>query len=598
MSYKSDCDHEEIALKSFFLGPQSENASWIHELVLHIFRRWYAWRKELYPEDGTAITQDNKLSDLFTERKHTFRNEVNTLLERFEDEVPSFSPRYIGHMLTEISLPALLGHIITLLHNPNNISGEVSNIGLAIEKEAVGALIEMLGYNPEKAYGHFTSGGTVANIEGAMRARSRLYKWVAVAAAAKEKGLFKGDVIEASQLGWDRYYELCDSITESDFIPFHLLESNPFIASRELSRVFETEWLGSVMLVPSNKHYSWVKAAQVLGLGQEAFWAVSTDHEGRMCTEDLKNKLLKTRKELRPVMMVVSVAGTTELGEFDPVDKIQDIINECCNNTWHHVDAAYGGFFATLMHETDGEVIKPVLEKPVRDALLAIKKATSVTIDPHKLGYVPYASGTFICADKRDYWHTKIKAPYIAFDDDTRFEPGPQTLEGSRSAAGAVSTWLTSRVIGLNREGYGRIIERSVHSTDKLAHMLVHSDDSIRVNPAGDSNIITFCVAENGEAISETNRRSMAIYNAFSPGRKAAFVVSKTALAMADYKALLNSFTESWSAIWDADELILIRLVLMNPFFDTVETNISYPQTFVEELTKVLQEYRGEIATA
>ena len=114
----------------------------------------------------------------FLRSVETFRNEVQEILHRFQSEVPNYSPRYIGHMTTEISLPALVGHMLTLLYNPNNISEEVSRVGLQVEKNAIGALLAMVGYDQSKATGHFTSGGTVANIEGALRARARMRNWI------------------------------------------------------------------------------------------------------------------------------------------------------------------------------------------------------------------------------------------------------------------------------------------------------------------------------------------------------------------------------------------------------------------------------------
>lgn len=587
------CKPEDIALKSFFLGPQSENAPWLHETILHVFRRWYTWRKELRPEDGKAITEGNQLEDLFTERKDIFRQKVDDLLSRFEKEVPSFSPRYIGHMVTEASLPALIGHIVTLLHNPNNISGEASRVGLAIEKEALDLLLNMVGYDLNNGFGHFTSGGTVANFEGAIRARSRMNRWIAAGTAARARGIYSGSLTEAALMGWKVYEQLCEALSEDELIPYHFLKSNPFDVALRIKEVFGVEWKGPVMLVPSNKHYSWVKAAAFLGYGEEAFWSVPTDRDGRLCVESLVELIRKAEKHNRPVMMVVSVAGTTELGEFDPVDVVQDVLDGMKSNKnyhlWHHVDAAYGGFFCTLKNYSS-DLEEPILPHRVLKALRAISRTNSVTIDPHKLGYVPYASGTFLCADRREYFHSTIKAPYIAFQNSLNYEPGPQTLEGSRSAAGAVSTWLTANVIGMDENGYGRILERSVKSAEKLGHLLVHADSRIRVNPAGESNIITFCVAEDGEPLSITNERSLRIYESFSPQGNHDFVVSKTSLSWADYGKLLSHYTKRWRAEKDTEELTLIRLVLMNPFFDTKETNISYPEEFVKKLRIVIEE--------
>lgn len=602
-----DCKPEEIALKSFFMGPSAENASWVEELIVYIFREWTSWRKSMYKEDGSAITATDQQSPMFQEHISLFRHEIDELLQRFNTEVPSFSPRYIGHMLTESSLPALLGHILTLLYNPNNISGEVSRVGLEIEKNAIGALLSMMGFNTDRGCGHFTSGGTVANIEGALRARARTYRWIAVGAAARKQGLYAGSLFESAHMGWEKHDELQTNLASTDgpastgtsgnpgnnhaesvIEEYHMLSSNPFEVADKLKSLFDEPYHGPVMLVPGNKHYSWNKAAEVLGLGKEAFWEAETDEAGRMDTVRLARLIDRARDLSRPIMLVASVAGTTELGEVDPIDTIQEILDtrriESGIDIWHHVDAAYGGFFCTLMHDKTDHV----LEYSVMQALRSICRANSATIDPHKLGFVPYASGAFLCRDRREYVHSMIDAPYIDFKSGG--DAGLNTLEGSRSAAGAVSTWLTSRVIGFDRLGYGRILERTVFAAREVAHGLMNAHPLIRVNQAGDTNIVTFCVAHPGERITETNRRAFEIFKRYTAGGDERYFVSKTTLGLGSNRRLLEPFAAGWQALWDADELVLIRLVLLNPLLGTKETNISYIEEFIQGLAEMVDE--------
>ena len=51
----------------------------------------------------------------------------------------------------------------SILYNPNNCSYEASPISSVLELEVGLDLAKMLGYDPDKAWGHITSGGTVAN---------------------------------------------------------------------------------------------------------------------------------------------------------------------------------------------------------------------------------------------------------------------------------------------------------------------------------------------------------------------------------------------------------------------------------------------------
>ncbi len=580
------CHPDEVALKSFFLGPQAENGPWIQEIMNELFEAWFEWRRSLYPEDGPAISQGDLNTPEFIERRAHIKEQVMSVMERLQSELPSFSPRYIGHMITEVSMPALLGHIITLLYNPNNISGESSRVGILIEDEAIRDLLGMMGYDTKFGSGHFTSGGTVANLEGALRARDRFARWLAAGAINRKYGDKSMNMFDTCLMGWDEFdrirfeYEL----TEDELRDFHILRGNPVNVYRNLNKVFDMDYAGPVVLVPQNKHYSWNKAVDIMGLGEEAFVGIETDEHGRMCVDALRDTIENCYKRQRPPLMVVSVAGTTELGEMDPIHDIQAVLDEYKEkrgwHIWHHVDAAYGGFLCSIDTKNS-----EAISENMANALDAISRSNSVTIDPHKLGYVPYASGAFLCNSKREYYYRKSIAPYINFSGTQ--ERGPQTIEGSRSAAGAISTLLTSRTIGLGANGYGRILERTIQSRIKLEKMMKEAHPEIRIFPHAETNIITFIVAKDNEALGKSNERTLQVYDAFSPDENHDFFVSKTTLKRPAYNRLIDAFTEDWSAVHDTEELVLIRITLMNPFFDTKD-NLDYPAEFVKKLRQNL----------
>lgn len=86
--------------------------------------------------------------------------------------IPFWSPRYQAHMIPDPSMPAMLGYLMAMIHNPNNLALEGSPLGTVVETEVGEQLCEMFGFNiyPENTaeptgWGHITSGGTVANLE-------------------------------------------------------------------------------------------------------------------------------------------------------------------------------------------------------------------------------------------------------------------------------------------------------------------------------------------------------------------------------------------------------------------------------------------------
>jgi glutamate/tyrosine decarboxylase-like PLP-dependent enzyme len=285
----------------------------------------------------------------------------------------------------------------------------------------------MIGYpdgtDAEASIGHFTSGGTVANFEAALRARNRLSSWLAAGAADPDSKL---TLFEASHQGWGRFRTASDRQGDRVRV-FDLGATNPWEAGRLISERYRVDFRGPVLLVPENKHYSWKKSVSLLGLGEESFWPVALDAEGRLSVTALESRLAEAERTQRPVLMVVSVAGTTELGVLDPVDRVQDLLDGLARergiHIWHHVDAAYGGFLCSMQTDDSG-----LLGPTQRRALSAIRRANSVTLDPHKLGYVPYACGAYIGKELQDWITRTFDGPYLQFD--AARDKGQHTLEG------------------------------------------------------------------------------------------------------------------------------------------------------------------------
>jgi hypothetical protein len=74
-------------------------------------------------------------------------------------------------MLSEQTLPSVLGLFAGTLYNPNNVTDEAAPITVSLEIEVGQMVATMLGYNPKRCWAHLTSGGTIANIEALWVAR-------------------------------------------------------------------------------------------------------------------------------------------------------------------------------------------------------------------------------------------------------------------------------------------------------------------------------------------------------------------------------------------------------------------------------------------
>lgn len=550
MPKRPECDPHDIALKSFFLGPQAENGSWVSGFTLELLDGWFQWRKSLFPHDGFAISHDNQLTTEFTDQRERFQNAVRDILSRYEKEIPKFSPRYLGHMVSEISLPAFFGHLITLFHNPNNVSREASIVGAEIESEAIRILLELVGYSSSQGFGHFTSGGTVANFESLLRAQIRLKRWARI-------GHSGDSPFKRAHQGWESYH----SHQKNGAKDQRFLMSEP------------------VVLIPENKHYSWKKGVNLIGLPESSYWPIGVDSQGRLSVTHLNELIQKARTQEQPILMVVSVAGTTELGTIDPIHRIQDTLDHFAEHDglhiWHHIDGAYGAYFNALGPKLGPETIGA----ENWNAISSISRANSITLDPHKLGYVPYACGAFLTANLDDYCVPPPDVPYVQFRDS--LDRGQHTLEGSRSAAGATATWLTHHCMGLNPEGYGRLLSRTIKMKQALAQTLAKSVPSIRIAPGGDTNILCFHVADDGQRTSQSNKRVLDFCNKMAENTHRPIFVGHTTLGP-QYRELIAAMTKEWNAVLDTSDLNLVRVVMLNPFFDSKEMKVDFFEEFLD----------------
>ncbi|NVJ97512.1 MAG: decarboxylase [Alphaproteobacteria bacterium] len=563
-------DQKSQAYKAYFLGPMAENEAWVRGEFQGILEHWFQWRKQLFPGDARVSEKPERRTPAYLEARERMIAGLEELTELLEGEVPKFTPRYIGHMVSELTLPALMGHFAMLLHNPNNTSRDASRIGSVIEVEVIAMLAEMLGFDPSQATGHITGGGTVANFEAVWRARFRQDHWLSLMLYLAEKRNITLDLFEGAHMGWQRFGELLaeHEVPLDDLREFSCVATNPYEFGERMTKAFGQPYRGPVMLVPENKHFSWTKATNIFGYGEHAFWPVPLDGQGKMDVAALELLIEQAKIEGRPISMVVSVAGTTETGEIDPVDQVQGILNAAKRrhgwDIWHHVDAAYGGFLCSLLRGKPSSV----LSVSNAAALGAIGEAHSVTIDPHKLGYVPYSCGAIITRNEQAYAVSSFKAPYLERQLEVP-DKWSTTLEGSRSAAGAAATWLTGKTMGFDTAGLGGVIEETIVACRVFKKRVGAELPFVRFLNPSETNILCYSLAETGGSLKASNATTEAVFDRFVECPD--FSVSKTTLSNKAHRKVIDRHVKAFGGVVDDDRLVLIRCVFMNPFWRETE---------------------------
>ena len=106
--------------------------------------------------------------------------------------------------------------------------------------------------------------------------------------------------------------------------------------------------------------------------------------------------------------------------------------------------------------------------------------ADSVTVDPHKLGYVPYPAGVIAFKNKLVTTLVAQDAPYISTtrNDVAQIDipeinaVGSYIIEGSKPGAAALSCWFSAKMIPLDLHHHGKIIKTSLLNARRLAHYI------------------------------------------------------------------------------------------------------------------------------
>lgn len=507
------------ALEAWFLGPKAENADILERLIVEAIRDQAFWRRNYHPEDPFHITEKIRQSDDYLAAVDSLNDGYRQLLAFLKKSVPFFSMRYQGHMNWELTIPGILGYFAAMLYNPNNVAFEGSTATTLLEILVGDDLCRMFefmddsGIEPKiRPWGHITCDGTVANIEAIWSARNLKMFPLALKAALEDDALKAAKDIEINLPGGERKplvaldtWQLLnlkgDDVLE---MPARISAEFPAIKRDAVTKALEKysiQQLGfqnfsrrflseiehaPIFTVPGTKHYSFPKAAALLGIGAANMIDIPVDIDARLDVDKLREKLNECLERKIPVMTVVAVIGTTEESGVDPIKKVLELREEFRRKGLDftvHADAAWGGYHASVVREDfdmaplpKGFVADLPLAAPlsgyVTEQFESLRLVDSITVDPHKSGYIPYPAGALCYRNSAMRDLVTFSAP-VVFHGEAEPTVGIYGVEGSKPGAAAAAVYLSHRVIRPSKSGYGKIISQALYSCKRLYVRLV-----------------------------------------------------------------------------------------------------------------------------
>ena len=474
--------HEEWNDDALFIGDKAENADFFKKMTNRLIDDHCAWRQNYMPQDLPLVSAEEKGRPDYRATQDRVADVLDELSTRMRAQsVPWHSPRYWGQMNSETLMPAILAYDYAMLWNGNNVAYESSPATSEMEEEVGRDLAGLFGFG--QGWGHIAADGSLANLEGLWYARN--IKSLPLAMKEVKPELVEGlSDWQLLNMPVSRIMDLFSRCGD---------EEKDAVKAKSARGGVDLKKLGK-WLVPQTKHYSWLKAADIAGIGLDQVVPVPVDGHYRMKVDELERIIRDLAARKTPILGVVAVVGTTEEGAVDHVDQVAALRSRLEKEGigfYFHVDAAYGGYARSLVLDEEGQVIPyedlqrvhrehgvfqedvEYLSQDVYRAFVGIDQADSVTVDPHKMGYVPYAAGGIAIRDIRmrdviSYFASYVmekgaKAPAML---------GAYILEGSKAGATAAAVWTCHRILPLNVSGYGKLIGRSIEAAHRFHDFL------------------------------------------------------------------------------------------------------------------------------
>jgi glutamate/tyrosine decarboxylase-like PLP-dependent enzyme len=340
------------------------------------------------------------------------------------------------------------------------------------------------------------------------------------------------------------------------------------------------------------------KRSSALGIGSNQLVYIPLDTRFRMNPDALWERVAELARHRQPILACISVCGTTEESAVDRLDQVLQIRDRAERElgvTFHvHSDACYGGYAAALTRKADGTrrsvaEIRSGAGSDWPDAdwvssIVALGQADSVSIDPHKMGYVPYSAGAILVCDGRTRHLVATDPPYLSPPDAPapameRFL-GRYILEGSKPGAAAAAVWLSHKVVPLNEKGYGYLIERTMAGARRLHASLCDAELApfrVVLLPVPDINIVCYVMfhpsLDSLESLNTFNERVYIQMSLARPDGAPEYIITRTRLHSPMYDGAIDPVlaaigvcsVEEWRASGDAG-LVVLRSTVMDPF--------------------------------
>ncbi len=423
------------------------------------------------------------------------------------------------------TISSLIGVLLASLYNPNLGWDEYSHRLALAEVEMVAMTARLVGYDPGRAGGLFTFGGTGTTLYGV---KIGLEKAIP---GAIDSGVREEVVLFASEAS----------------------------------------------------HYCRYNIAGWLGLGAASVVTIPTDSRNAMNVDVLRERARETLKRGVKIAAIVVTMGTTDAFGLDDLAGIVAMRDELAEEfdlpyrPHIHADAVIGWAWS-VFNDYDFER-NPLGFRPrtlralagARKPVHSLSLADSMGIDFHKSGFAPYISSLVLFQNRDDLElirRPQEQMPYLYQFGEHR--PGMYTVETSRAGSGILAALANMKLFG--KQGFQVIIGHVVEMAQLLReHLEGHACTTVlnrdnfgpvtlfRVYPR---DVDTFQIKE-AEQEDASHRETLLSHNEYN--RKVFQYVHQEAMAG---RGAVLSVTDCYRLSNYGEPIVALKSFILSPFVD------------------------------
>lgn len=216
-------------------------------------------------------------------------------------------------------------------------------------------------------------------------------------------------------------------------------------------------------------HYSIKAALGLLGLGENNLLKLKSKNF-KIDLDDLRQKVKKHKKDYT-ILALVAYAGDSRTMTIDDFIGIHKIIKD--TGIWFHIDACHGFQYA--------------FSEKLRPQIAGIELADSITMDPHKVLFIPYTLSVILVKEQNNFKLISGSSDLITNEEYSFGQITP--MLGSKNFS-SLKLWFLIKNLGKNR--IGELIEARHDLAGYLADKIRQSDDFVLINKQVAINSVVF----------------------------------------------------------------------------------------------------------